>query len=258
MKKSDSFTPSFEYELRYAHDVFVNTKRTVLIAGMDEVGRGSIAGPVAVGVAIRRFTIDELTSDRQTVLAQLNAQMVSGLQDSKILTPSKRVHLSPLLQDWLPVKVGMASASEVDEWGILGALRMASRRALALLANVGLYPDVIILDGMHDWFAWPAIDLWQSQNIDSICFEHMRDLQSDLPAPLVHCIVKGDQKSALVAASSVVAKVSRDTYMQQLAKIYPGYDFEHCMGYASKRHINAIKNLGVCPEHRVSWKIPGI
>lgn len=116
-----------------------------LIAGMDEVGRGPIAGPVSVGVAV-------IDAD-----ASLS---IEGLIDSKALTEKKRHAMVPLIEQWCSSAVGHASPAEIDALGITVALRLAGQRALAQVAARGFYPDAVLLDGKHDWLTPAQADLF--------------------------------------------------------------------------------------------------
>ncbi|MDY2941934.1 MAG: ribonuclease HII [Varibaculum sp.] len=186
-----------------------------LIAGVDEVGRGALAGPVAVGVALR---------------GENAGAPPEGLRDSKLLSATRRTTLLPQLKHWCNYRVGYASASEIDEMGIVTGLKLAGTRALEQLADEGLKPDVIILDGSHNWLAG---------------------------VPQVSCPVitrvKADSECAIVAAASVAAKVNRDTYMSKLPD--PGYGFAAHKGYGTRAHRAAIVALGPGEQHRRSFKL---
>ena len=116
-------------------------RRWGIVAGMDEVGRGALAGPVAVGVAL--IGVDA-------------APVPEGLTDSKALTARRREALVGPVRDWaLACAVGYASPQEIDDWGIIAALRLAGRRALAEVASHGLVPGGVLLDGSHNWLSAP-------------------------------------------------------------------------------------------------------
>ncbi len=118
-----------------------------LIAGLDEVGRGALAGPVSVGVA---------------VLDQQNQQILEGLTDSKALTPKRREALIPRIQKWCSYAIGHTTPAEIDVLGMTYALRLAAQRALADLAHRGLYPEAVLLDGKHDWLSPQPANLLDS------------------------------------------------------------------------------------------------
>ena len=200
------------------------------IAGMDEVGRGALAGPVSVGVIV----VD------RNVRASL-----PGVRDSKDLTPNARNALVPKIKLWaVDFAVGHASPEEIDEVGIIGALRLAGHRALLALRNL---PDVVLLDGSHDWLTPP----------EQVSFV---DLASGLldTVPEVVTRIKADQSCASVAAASVLAKVERDEALTRLAREFPAYGWQDNKGYASPSHISALSQFGACVQHRRSWNLPGV
>lgn len=191
------------------------------IIGCDEVGRGAIAGPVAVGLCV---------VDRGAGAHPL------GLRDSKLLSEKKREQLAPLAAGWaLHSAVGLASSEEVDRFGIIAALGIAGRRALVMLHEAGarVRESVVLLDGSHDWLS-PA-------------------LASPLP---VHTRVKADRDCASVAAASVVAKVHRDRLMIDAHSEHPAYGWSGNKGYGSAAHMAAIAELGPTDFHRRSWLKP--
>ena len=136
--------------------------------------------------------------------------------------------------------VGHASAAEIDEVGLIAALRLAGRRAMAALPAA---PDAFLLDGSHDWLSTP-----QQPGL----FE---DPPEDAIAP-VTTQVKADLTCASVAAASVLAKTERDGLMVRLAEDFPGYGWEENKGYATPEHLAAIRRLGTCVQHRRSWRLP--
>lgn len=196
-----------------------------LIAGMDEVGRGALAGPVSVGVVV----IDEAT---RTV--------PQGVKDSKLLSPAMRERMVPAVQRWaLDYAVGHASAQEIDDVGIMEALRMAGLRALAGLRVI---PDVIILDGNFDWLTDPA----------KVGLLGMLD---DAPTvPPVMTLIKGDMKCSSVAAASVLAKVERDGMLVRFHDDHPHYNWAGNKGYSAPDHLAALDAHGPCELHRRSWR----
>jgi ribonuclease HII len=188
------------------------------VIGCDEVGRGAIAGPVAVGLAV---------VDRGVGFHPI------GLRDSKMLAEKRREELAPLAASWaLFTAVGLATAEEVDRIGIIAALGLAGKRALTTLHEVGasIRESVILLDGSHDWLT-PA-----------------------LSSPLaVRTRVKADQDCSSVAAASVVAKVHRDRLMIEADAVTPGYGWTGNKGYGSAAHFEAIERLGPSALHRRTW-----
>lgn len=212
------------------------------VAGMDEVGRGSLAGPVSVGVAvIGAGTPDELPP---------------GLADSKLLLPRAREELvAPVLAWCEGVAVGHAGADEIDELGIIAALRLAGHRALGELAAAGLVPAVVILDGVHDWLhAPPQEDLFAATAPPVL----VPGTTTPVPTPPVRTQVKGDATCAVVAAASVVAKVTRDDLMVEADAAHPAYGWAGNKGYSSPEHIAALAEHGPCVMHRRSWNLPGV
>ncbi|MET3453152.1 ribonuclease HII [Curtobacterium sp. 1544] len=196
----------------------------VTVIGMDEVGRGAIAGPVAVGVAA--VTIDI-------------GRVPEGLADSKLLSAARREALDPVVRRWSRTAVGMASADVVDQQGIVPALGQAGAAAISTLVDDGLSLDgaVVVLDGSFDWLtrAVPA---------------SLR-LPSDPLEVVVR--VKADRDCASVAAASVVAKVARDALMTAAHDEAPHYAWASNKGYGSTAHYDAIRSVGAHALHRKSW-----
>ena len=196
------------------------------IIGMDEVGRGAIAGPVAVGVAL----LDSRDSRAETAWP-------SNLKDSKLLSEKARNEILAPVQDWVSgYAVGMASANEIDTKGIVQALALSAGRALdSLLQDASLRHSIardgaiIILDGSHNWLGAKA---------------------SGIP---VIVRTKADRDCVSVAAASVISKVERDNLMIQLSLSHPEFGFEGHKGYASEAHISAIRTVGPSTEHRHTW-----
>lgn len=210
-------TTNFERELVSAGSRFV--------IGVDEVGRGAVAGPVAVGVAL----IDSHAVD-------LGAHP-GKLRDSKLLSEKVRESLIEPIETWVTDSaVGMVDAGDIDRDGIIAALAGAAAQALEQILSA---PDrrrefardgvTIILDGTHNWLAEQAGGL------------------------RVVVREKADRDCAVVAAASVVAKVARDSLMVELAARYPGYELQAHKGYASATHIGAIRSLGPSDVHRRTW-----
>lgn len=178
------------------------------IIGIDEVGRGSWAGPLLV------------------VAARAKSKLPDGLKDSKTLTIGQRQKLFEQIQQSCYLGQGWVKSSEVDRLGLAGAMRLAVKRALS---DLGAQPqDSIIMDGSVNY-----------------CPEEFAK---------VSCIIKADSNQPIVSAASIYAKVKRDQYMQQLAKRLPGYGFERHVGYGTKAHLRALQQLGVSPQHRLSYK----
>lgn len=193
---------------------------------MDEVGRGAIAGPVAVGVAL-------LDSQDQRV----ETAWPINLKDSKLLSEKARNEILAPVQTWVSgFAVGMASANEIDTKGIVQALALSAGRALdSLLQDASLRQAIardgaiIILDGSHNWLGAKA---------------------SGIP---VIVRTKADRDCVSVAAASVISKVERDNLMIALAANFGEYGFDGHKGYASEAHIQAIRTIGPSSEHRHTW-----
>ncbi len=177
------------------------------IAGVDEVGRGPLAGPVTAAAVILDLT-----------------RIPAGLADSKALTAKRRDHLFDLILANAQCSIAHATVEEIDTLNILRASHLAMERAIA---GLGTSPDHCLIDG----------------NL--------------IPAGLKgrsEAIVKGDAKSLSIAAASIIAKVTRDRIMVDLAQQHPGYGWEVNAGYPTKLHLNALLNLGVTAWHRRSFK----
>lgn len=198
-----------------------------LVAGVDEVGRGALCGPATVGVVV----VDATTRTAPP-----------GVRDSKLLSAAVRESLVPRIRRWaVACAVGHAEAHEVDALGIIAALRLAGHRALAALPQL---PDIVVLDGNHDYLTGPA---------------QPSLLEPDLvPVPAVRTQVKADLRCAAVAAASILAKTERDALMVRLAAEHPGYGWESNKGYAAPEHVDALGRLGPSAQHRLSWRLPGI
>jgi ribonuclease HII len=207
-----------------------------LLASMDEVGRGSLAGPVSVGVVV--IDVDSRPAP-------------DGVRDSKLLSPAQREVLVPAIRAWaLASAVGHAEPEEIDEFGLTAALRLAGERALSQLPEP---PDLVLLDGSHDWLTRPTVqgDLFA----DTTAAGDRWGLQA---APRVTTRVKADLTCASVAAASVLAKVERDGLMRVLGTQVPDYGWAFNMGYSSPEHVQALERIGPSQWHRRSWNLPGV
>lgn len=192
------------------------------VAGVDEVGRGALAGPVTAGVVVLHEA----------------RPVPAGLRDSKLLSPAQREDLVPAIESWADAwAVGHAGADEIDRYGILRALRLAGERALAALPEL---PGAILLDGNHDWLHRPA---------------RVPGTPLAGPTPPVETHVRADVTSASAAAASVLAKVTRDRLMSAFAARYPVYGWEENRGYGSEGHRRAIAEHGPCELHRRTWRL---
>lgn len=193
-----------------------------IVISLDEVGRGALAGPVAVGAAV----MDAAGARRR---------VPEGLRDSKLVTEKRRPDVAARASAWVQASsVGWASAAEVDQVGIMRALGLAASRAVQGVLAQGIAAEgaLVLLDGNHDY------------------------LSAVHPTPLtVRPVVKADRDCASVSAASVIAKVARDTYMAELHDGHPAYQWNRNKGYASLEHRDAIRTLGLSPHHRASWAI---
>ena len=177
-----------------------------VICGVDEAGRGPLAGPVCAAAVILPANI-----------------ALPGLNDSKKLSDKKRRALYPLIKEnAVAYGIGFADHREIDEINILQATYLAMERALAQL---GVKPDMALIDGN-------------------------RAKNFGIP---VTTVVHGDSLSASIAAASILAKVSRDDYMDEMAKRYPEYGFEVHKAYGTKAHYAALDTYGPSPIHRMSF-----
>ncbi len=195
------------------------------VIGIDEVGRGAVAGPVAVGA----FVLDLKTLDV--------GKIPTSLQDSKLMTEKSRESVYEQLITWAPgFAVGMVDAKDIDSHGIVAALAQSAVRALRQLAELDEIKDAlaqnqvhILLDGTHNWL------------------EHV---VTRIP---VTVRAKADRDCVSVAAAACIAKVTRDRLMIDLAKEFPMYQLDGHKGYASASHIEALRLHGPSEIHRVSW-----
>ena len=187
----------------------------VRLAGVDEAGRGPLAGPVVAAA---------LVFDRAFLEAELFG-LLQGITDSKALTGQQRDAFYLVLTQRCPasIGVGLADVAEIDSLNILRATHLAMARALQLLSPL---PDLALVDGL------PV---------------------SGLPCPS-RAIVKGDARSLSIAAASIVAKVTRDRLMVELDRQYPQYGFARHKGYGTRAHMKALLEYGPSPIHRRSFR----
>ena len=177
-----------------------------IICGVDEAGRGPLAGPVCAAA----------------VILPPNAE-ISGLNDSKKLSDKKRRELYPIIKEQaIAYGIAFADHIEIDEINILQATYLAMERAINKLS---VKPELALIDGNR---------------------------AKDFGIP-VQTVVHGDSLSASIAAASVLAKVTRDDLMLQMAEEYPGYGFEIHKGYGTKAHYAALTEKGPCPIHRMTF-----
>ena len=212
-----------------------------VIVGFDEVGRGSLAGPVMVGAAAIRAC--DLSGSSPL-------QVPDGVADSKMLTEHRRETIFESLKSWSASwAVGASSNAEIDEWGISYALGVAALRALdEVERELGIADDGrpirvgAILDGPNDYIT-KALNTFDAP---------------DVPVPAeVSTKVKGDRYCATVATAAVIAKVTRDRLMVELGAQpqYEPYEWAHNKGYGSAAHRDAIAEFGPSDLHRLSWHL---
>ena len=210
---------------------------TVRLAAMDEVGRGALAGPVTVGVVVVTPTI---------------GRVPPGLADSKLLTPIAREQLVRPIRRWVTeYAVGHASPVEIDEIGIIAALRMAGQRALASLSGP---VDAVLLDGNHNYLTTPSV---LAAVTDDLPLFEIEAAPAAGVEPRVHVRIKADMTCAAVAGASVLAKTERDRLLVEMAPRFPRYGFEENKGYGTPEHVAALRRHGPCAVHRRSWRLPG-
>jgi len=187
------------------------------IAGIDEVGRGALAGPVLVGAVLLEGSQEELAAELVTVLKR-------QITDSKHLTKNQRERASAFLTEKVAFGLGWASAEEVEKQGLAGACRLAATRALALLP---FEPTKILADAG---------------------LRHGRETEIE-----TEWFIKGDEKILPITCASILAKVARDKTLQELAELFPVYGWERNAGYGTADHCRALKTHGPSLEHRLSF-----
>ncbi len=193
-------TPTYEYE----HKAYDSGFKCV--CGIDEAGRGPLAGPVFAAAVVLPVDCE-----------------IPGLNDSKKLTEKKRDALfEVIIEKAIAYSVASASEKEIDEINILNATYLAMNRAFD---GLSVKPDMALIDGNRE----PGVDATQKT------------------------VVKGDSKSMSIAAASILAKVSRDRYMLEIAKLYPQYEFQKHKGYGTKLHYERIREHGISDVHRKTF-----
>lgn len=207
-----SSRPTLEYERAFWRDGFV------CVAGVDEAGRGALAGPVVAAAVILPVFLDDADWTHDKLF-----HAIARANDSKVLTPRAREALfDPICQLARTYTIGMASVQEIDTMNILRASHLAMQRALEKLSPP---PDALLLDAL----VLP---------------------QSSLPQ---QGIIHGDSIALSIAAASILAKVARDRMMRELDAQYPQYNFAQHKGYGTRAHLAALEKFGACPQHRFSY-----
>jgi ribonuclease HII len=202
--------------------------RGEVVVGVDEVGRGALAGPMTVGAVVVR--VDDRPPE--------------GLNDSKLLSPARREALVEPLHQWAAEwSLGSVSAAEIDDWGLRLALAVAATRALN---GLHLAPTHALIDGSFNLLRSP-LDV---------------GFAVAAPPPLRYAtmafttLVKGDQRSATIAAAAVLAKVHRDAVMVALHEEFCEYQWASNKGYGAPEHLEAIRRRGPNVHHRKTWHLP--
>lgn len=180
-----------------------------LVCGIDEVGRGPLAGPVVAAAVV--LDLDHMPSELRR-----------SIDDSKLVSAERREECAAALRRCALIGIGAASVEEIDRINILRASLVAMARAVRALR---ILPDTALVDG---------------------------NVAPPLPCP-VRAIVGGDGKSLSIAAASIIAKVTRDRAMRDLARRYPGYGWETNAGYATRMHYEALLSRGATIHHRRSF-----
>ena len=202
--------------------------RGEVIVGIDEVGRGALAGPMTVGAVV----LTGITTPPK------------GLTDSKLLSPAKRDSLVAPLEAWAADwSLGHVSAAEIDAWGLRLALAVAAGRALAGLSIV---PSLALIDGSFNLLRAPEDVRFGAVAPPRLAYQDLA----------VTTVVKGDRTCASIAAASVLAKVCRDELMVALADEFQPYGWRQNKGYGAPEHLDAIRRWGPTVQHRHSWRLP--
>jgi ribonuclease HII len=221
--------------------------KSVIVVGVDEVGRGPLAGPVVACAAVLKAP---------DIMPELN--------DSKKLSRKKREGMFDAVKDACACyAIASASEKEIDEMNILEADFLAMRRALQALGMLGLdapAPEIPVeVKGSFaevDPNGCPADSLQGDKRVPHIFIAVDGNLKiRGVPAEMQMPVVKGDGRIASISAASILAKVFRDRYMDKLAEKYPAYGFEKNAGYPSPVHLSAIRKFGFTPVHRRSFHV---
>ncbi|MGH3732644.1 MAG: ribonuclease HII [Acidimicrobiales bacterium] len=202
-------------------------KRGEVVVGIDEVGRGALAGPLTVGAVVLTHV----------------TRAPKGLNDSKLLTPGEREALVAPLESWATDwSLGSSSSNEIDRWGLRLALAVAATRAID---GLQVLPTHALMDGPLNLLDAPL---------------RLEDQLSGAPelryAGLAHTtLIKGDSLSASIAAASVLAKVQRDRTMVGISDEFPVYGWADNKGYGVPQHLRALGEVGPSCHHRITWRL---
>ena len=199
-----------------AHEDELRAEGYRYIAGIDEVGRGPLAGPVYAACVILPEDFD-----------------VPGINDSKKLSAKKREELSDVIKEravaW---GLGIADNNEIDELNILEATKTAMKRAIAAVRDMLSERGLLAAEG-------------ETHAQDMLLIDAVK-LDAGMPS---ESIIKGDEKCLCIAAASIVAKVARDSFMTEMDSVYPGYDFAGNKGYGTAKHYEGLRTFGKTPIH---------
>ena len=203
-----------------AHEDELRAEGYRYIAGIDEVGRGPLAGPVYAACVILPEDFD-----------------VTGINDSKKLSAKRREELSDIIKEKaLAWGIGIADNKEIDEVNILEATKHAMKRAIAATRDMLAERGLLSGEG-------------EEHRKDMLLIDAVK-LDAGMPS---ESIIKGDEKCLCIAAASIVAKVARDAYMTEMDDVYPGYDFAGNKGYGTAKHYEGLRTLGKTPIHRLTF-----
>lgn len=226
-------------------------KKSKYVIGIDEVGRGALAGPVVVAAVVAAVNHKfEIRNPKQII--NLKSKTSKGVKDSKKLTPKQReIWFDFIKKQRIPYAAASVPPKIIDKINISNAANLAAARAFQKLTknyNLKNKTCKIFLDG----------GLYLPKSLNSKFPARLRQKTKSLAGGYIlnsHTIIKGDEKIPAIALASIVAKVNRDRYMKKLHKKYPQYDFMNNVGYGTKKHIKALKKFGHSPIHRKSFKV---
>ncbi|OGH43062.1 MAG: ribonuclease HII [Candidatus Levybacteria bacterium RIFCSPLOWO2_01_FULL_42_15] len=198
------------------------------VIGIDEVGRGSFAGPVVVAAVVFRKNFDKrLKSDSSL------AQLFAKIRDSKMLSPKQREFLTPFIKKNAHVfSIQKTNVRLINKVGIGKATQKAMRKAIYR-----------VREKLHSTSVFVLVDGFHIKYVKKLGLKNQK------------AIVKGDQTSVSIASASIIAKVYRDDLMRRLHKTFPQYGFDKHKGYGTKMHQEAIKRIGLSPLHRTSFNL---
>ena len=220
MSKLKSAPPTFESESKYWQQGYQ------YVIGLDEVGRGPLAGPVVVAAVVFELNFDKSPT------FQAHQEILSQVRDSKRIAPKKRQKICAILHQVVDEHgIGQASATEIDNVGITQATHQAAIRA---------YSDLV-----------DRLDLVDKQ-LYALTDHRLLSTKHKFPTSY-ESILQGDNVCFSIASASIIAKVWRDQYMQEIAAEHPLYEWHNNVGYGTKAHREAIQQHGLTPHHRVSF-----